>query len=34
MIKAKQELSDLSVSIGENWLNNMSKEELKELFTI
>ncbi|MGI6724028.1 MAG: hypothetical protein ACOX39_06660 [Arcobacteraceae bacterium] len=34
MIKAKQELSDLSVSIGENWLNNMSKEELKELFAI
>ncbi len=32
MIKAKQELSNLSVSIGENWLGKMDKDELKELF--
>lgn len=32
MIKAKKELSDLSVHVGENWLKDMDKEELKELF--
>jgi SNF2 family DNA or RNA helicase len=32
MIKAKQELSNLSVSIGENWLGNMDKDELREIF--
>jgi SNF2 family DNA or RNA helicase len=32
MIKAKQELSNLSVSIGENWLGKMNKEELREIF--
>jgi len=33
MIKAKQALSELSVSIGENWLGDMSKDELRELFS-
>jgi len=33
MIKSKQELSDLSVNIGENWLKDMDKDELRELFT-
>jgi len=32
MIKSKQALSDLSVSIGENWLGKMDKEELREIF--
>jgi len=32
MIKAKQELSDLSVSIGESWIKDMSKDDLKDLF--
>ena len=32
MIKAKQELSDLSVSIGENWLSQLDKDELKRIF--
>ncbi len=32
MIKAKQELQDLSVSVGEKWIGNMSDEELKMLF--
>ena len=31
MIKVKQELSDLSVSVGENWLKDMNKDELKEI---
>ncbi len=33
MIKAKQELSDLSVNIGENWLKDMDTEELKSIFS-
>ena len=32
MIKAKQELSDLSVKVGESWLGEMSQEELREVF--
>lgn len=32
MIKAKSELSDLSVSVGENWLGNMEKDELRGIF--
>lgn len=34
MIKAKQELSELSVNIGENWLKDMNQDELKSLFEI
>jgi len=34
MIKSKQKLSDLSVSIGENWLGDMDNDELKQLFKI
>lgn len=34
MIKAKQELSDLSVSIGENWLGKMDRDELKGIFSV
>ena len=33
MIKAKQELSDLSVNIGENWLKDMDKDDLKDIFS-
>jgi len=33
MIKSKQELSDLSVSIGENWLGNMERDELRGIFS-
>lgn len=32
MIKAKQELSDLSVNIGENWLKDMDKDDIKNIF--
>lgn len=32
MIKAKQKLSDLSISVGENWLKDMSKDELVDIF--
>ena len=34
MIKAKQELSELSVNIGENWLKDMSKDDLLDIFDI
>lgn len=33
MIKSKQELSDLSVNIGENWLKDMDKDDLKKIFS-
>jgi len=33
MIKAKQELSNLSVSIGENWLGSMDRDELRGIFS-
>ncbi len=33
MIKMKQELSDLSVNIGEKWLTEMDDEEICELFS-
>ena len=32
MIKAKEELQNLSVSVGENWIGKMSDEELESLF--
>jgi SNF2 family DNA or RNA helicase len=32
MIQSKQELSDLSVNIGEKWITEMNDDELKELF--
>ncbi len=32
MIQSKQELSDLSVSIGEKWISEMDNHELKALF--
>ena len=32
MIKAKQELSELSVSVGENWLADLDKDELRDIF--
>jgi SNF2 family DNA or RNA helicase len=32
MIKAKQELSNLSVSIGENWLSQLDRDELRVIF--
>ena len=32
MIKAKKELSELSVNIGESWLKDMDMEEIKEIF--
>ncbi len=32
MLKSKKELADLSVSIGENWVGNLSNRELREVF--
>ena len=32
IIKAKQELQELTVSTGEKWIANMSNEELREIF--
>ena len=32
MIKAKQELSDLSVTVGERWIGEMDRGELREIF--
>jgi SNF2 family DNA or RNA helicase len=34
MIKAKQQLQDLSVSVGEKWIGKMSDTELKTLFEV
>ncbi|MBE0491297.1 MAG: DEAD/DEAH box helicase [Sulfurospirillum sp.] len=34
MIKAKKELSDLSVHVGESWLKDMNAQELQELFSL
>lgn len=32
MLKSKQKLSDLSISVGENWLKDMDKDDIKALF--
>ncbi len=34
IIKSKKELADLTVSIGENWLSNLSKDEVLDIFKI
>ena len=34
MIRAKQELADLTVEAGEKWLSEMSNSEIRELFTL
>ena len=34
IIKSKQELSDLTISTGENWITEMSNKDLKELFSL
>ncbi len=34
MIKAKQELTDLTVSAGEHWITELSDRELREIFTL
>lgn len=34
MIKSKQELTDLTVSAGENWISEMSDRELREIFSL
>ncbi|HAS44663.1 MAG TPA: helicase SNF2, partial [Microscillaceae bacterium] len=34
MIKDKQELADLTVSTGENWIGNLSNEDLKDIFEL
>jgi SNF2 family DNA or RNA helicase len=34
MIKAKQELSNLSVNIGESWLKDMQKEDIESIFRV
>lgn len=34
MIKSKQELSNLTVATGENWIGELSNKELRELFAI
>jgi SNF2 family DNA or RNA helicase len=31
MLKAKQELQDLTISVGEKWISNLSDEELENL---
>lgn len=33
MLKTKKELADLSVSVGEKWVGNMSNRELREVFS-
>lgn len=32
MIQAKKELAEMTVSTGENWIGNLSNEELKSIF--
>jgi uncharacterized Zn finger protein/superfamily II DNA or RNA helicase len=34
LLKAKQQLADLSVSVGENWITEMSNEELRGVFSL
>jgi len=34
MIQAKQELADLTVGTGENWITDLSNKELREIFTL
>ncbi|MEI6947560.1 SNF2-related protein [Paraflavisolibacter sp. H34] len=34
MIQSKKELAELSVSVGENWIGNLSGKELKNLFAL
>jgi SNF2 family DNA or RNA helicase len=34
MIKAKQELTDLTVSAGENWITELPDRELREIFAL
>jgi uncharacterized Zn finger protein/superfamily II DNA or RNA helicase len=34
MIQAKQELANLTVGTGENWITDMSNKELREIFTL
>jgi SNF2 family DNA or RNA helicase len=34
MIKAKKELADLTVGTGENWIGDMSNQDLKEIFSL
>ena len=34
MIKAKQELANLTVATGENWITELSNQQLKEIFNL
>lgn len=34
MIRAKRELADLAVGTGEQWIGNLSGDELKSLFSL
>jgi SNF2 family DNA or RNA helicase len=34
MIQAKQELANLTVGTGENWITDLSNTELREIFTL
>jgi SNF2 family DNA or RNA helicase len=34
MIQAKKELASLTVSTGENWIGNLSNEDLKYIFKL
>jgi len=34
MIRSKRKLADLTVGVGENWIGNLGKEELRDLFTL
>ena len=34
MINGKKQLADLAVGAGENWITELSTDELRELFTL
>ena len=34
MIESKKELANLTVSVGENWISNLSNDEIKDIFRI
>ena len=34
IIKSKQELANLTVSVGEKWITEMSNQDLKEIFSL
>lgn len=34
MILSKRELADMTVEVGENWIGNLSNEEIKNIFEL